>query len=72
MKRLLTFIAAMVAGLPLFGQALGQAELQEIRDSFVKDEQTAALQNVISHTGDIASLALRVNPNKVLDDHFKE
>ena len=57
----------MVAGLPLFGQALGQAELQEIRGSFVKDEQTAALQNVISHTLDLSKLAIRVNPDKVLD-----
>ena len=71
MKRLLTFIAAMVAGLPLFGQALGQAELQEIRGSFVKDEQTAALQNVISHTLDLSKLAIRVNPDKVLDGLFK-
>ena len=71
MKRLLTFIAAMAAGLSCFGQAIGGAELQEIRGSFVKDEKTVALQNALSHTLDIAKLAIAVNPDKVLDNIFK-
>ena len=61
----------MVAGLTCFGQALGTAELQEIRGSFTKDEKTVALQNVLSHTLDISKLAIAVNPDKVLDNIFK-
>ena len=61
----------MVAGLTCFGQALGTAELQEIRGSFTKDEKTVALQNVLSHTLDISRLAIAVNPDKVLDNIFK-
>ena len=49
----------MVAGLTCFGQALGTAELQEIRGSFTKDEKTVALQNVLSHTLDISKLKIK-------------
>jgi bleomycin hydrolase len=71
MKRTLLSLAALCLCASLFAQSLGKSELETIRGSFVKDPSTVALQNVISHTGDIASLALRVNPNKVLDDIFK-
>ena len=71
MKRLFTVITALGIGLSCFGQALGSAELQEIRGSFTRDESTVALQNVISHTLDLSKLALTVNPDKVLDGIFK-
>lgn len=71
MKRLTVTLLAICVCAGAFAQSLSKADIKEIRDSFVKDQATVATQNILSHTGDIASLAVNHQRDGKLDNHFK-
>lgn len=71
MKRLAFAILTLCLTANVFAQSIGSAELKRIQGSFVKDSATVALQNIISHTGDLASLAARPSNCADIDDYFK-
>lgn len=71
MKKILvlaTLTSICTAG---FAQTIGNAELKEIQESFVKDASTTALQNAISNNKTLSTMALnRENIGKI-DHYFK-
>lgn len=70
MKRIAVSLIAACIAAGASAQSIGDAELARIKGAFVKDSATVALQNVISHTLDIQSLAVNVGHRK-MDGCFK-
>ena len=71
MKKILFTALAVCLGANLMAQSLGQAELDAIRGSFVKDAPTVAMQNILTQNSDITSLARNLSANGNLDNYFK-
>ena len=71
MKKIALFVLAICLTADIFAQSIGTAELKRIQDSFVKDSSTAALQNILSHTLNIASLAANPANCAGIDNYFK-
>lgn len=69
-KQLLT-IAFLLVGTFAFAQSIGEAELAEIKSSFIKDPSTVALQNILTGNKDIATMARNIRGNGTLDEYFK-
>lgn len=71
MKKLTLLASALLIAVGAFAQTIGQAELKQIKDSFVKDPSTVALQNVLTHHKDIKSLAQNYKEDGAVDHYFK-
>ena len=71
MKRSLFTLAALLVCFAAGAQVIGQAELNEIRGSFVKDASTKAIQNAIVHDRDIKSFTYNHEKAGQIDHFFK-
>lgn len=71
MKKLALLASALIMAAGAFAQSIGTAELKEIKDSFVKDPSTVALQNVLTHNKDIKTLAQNYYEDGAVDHYFK-
>lgn len=71
MKKILLIIAVGTMSLHAAAQTIGRAELKEIRESFVKDPSTKALQNILTNDKDIQSNALNHDVAGDIDHYFK-
>ena len=71
MKKILFTLAAALLCLAAVAQNIGQAELQEIRGSFVKDASTKAIQNALVNDKDIKSFTYNHDKDGQIDHFFK-
>ncbi|MBR3484808.1 MAG: biotin transporter BioY, partial [Bacteroidales bacterium] len=71
MKKILFTLAAALVCLTAGAQAVGQAELQEIRGSFVKDASTKAVQNALTHEKNIKAFTYNFDKVGTIDHFFK-
>ena len=69
------FVACSVMGYAgagsLGAQTIGSQELQQIKESFVKDANTAALQNMLTQDNNIKNKTLNWNLQGKIDHYFK-
>ena len=70
MKKQLLIGTLLLSASILFGQNITDTELKEIRNSFVKDAGTKALQNVLTTHKDIKENALNHNLQQNQIDHY--
>ncbi len=71
MKKILFTLATLLLVMGAGAQTIGQAELQEIRGSFVKDASTKAIQNALTHDRDIKSFTYNLEKDGQIDHFFK-
>ena len=71
MKKTLFTFAALLVFLAASAQTIGQAELKEIRGSFVKDASTTAIQNALTHERNIKAFTYNHEKAGAIDHFFK-
>ena len=71
MKKTLITLAALLLWIAAGAQAVSQAELKEIRGSFVKDASTKAIQNALVNDKDIKSFTYNHEKDGQIDHFFK-
>ena len=71
MKKSLFTLAALLVCLAAGAQSIGQAELKEIKDSFVKDPATKAIQNALTADRNIKAFTYNHEKAGKIDHYFK-
>lgn len=71
MKKTTLLVTLLLAAHALCAQSLGQAELQQLQQSFVKDQQTKALQNLLTSDRNIKNKTQNWDVNGTIDHFFK-
>ena len=71
MKKTLFTLAALLLWLAAGAQSIGQAELKEIRGSFVKDASTKAIQNALVNDRNIKAFTYNHDKDGQIDHFFK-
>lgn len=72
MKRIVSTLASVLAlALAANAQQIGQNEMRQLRESFVLDAPTRAIQNALTENANIRSLALNRDKQGKIDHFFK-
>lgn len=65
------FISGLLIASAMQAQTLNSNDLKDIQDSFVKDQTTTAIQNILTTQSNIRSLALNHELQNEIDHYFK-
>lgn len=71
MRKTLLIITLLLVCSSVFAQTIEQKELKEIQSSFVRDDNTVALQNLLTANKDIKSMTLNRELQGKVDHFFK-
>ncbi|KAA6311253.1 hypothetical protein EZS27_037582 [termite gut metagenome] len=71
MKKPTLLAVALCMATVVFTQTINENYLREIRTTFTLDDETKAIQNVLTHDKDIKSKALNHELQNKIDHYFK-
>ena len=71
LKKQITTGAFILFAATAFAQEINKEQLNQIQNSFVKDQNTIALQNLLSNDKDIKNKTLNRDLQGKIDHHFK-